>query len=416
MNSKTFCVLPWIHQMVNTDGSIKYCCTASGIVKENPKSLKEEWNNSSMKKIRLDFLNGRKHEQCTTCYTEERYGRNSHRINSNKTWEKYFDFERAKRDTNEDGSISTYPLHLDLRFGNLCNLSCKMCCPNSSTSIDKDFSKIKKIDSVAYNKLWGNTLNLKLDWYKNKDIMNELISYIPHVRKIYLTGGEPTLIPENIEYLQMCIDGGYSENIILQFNSNLTNVNTKLISMFSQFKKIRFGCSIDGTKSVQEYIRAPSNWNKIRNNFIRLYNELSPGKCSFSVNLTVQLLNSIYLTECFTDLIELYQSLDTNRHKFIINTMILHRPIYYAIQNMSPNIKAYTIGKLIMWKQQHPDWGKYFRDGWKKYDSIITQLRGEPTSSISMRDNLQRFYFLDKTKKIKFADALPELYTLMTDG
>ena len=88
--SKTFCALPWMHLSSRPNGHMRVCCTANassvqsadssikagggevGVLKNddgkpanfNTTSLKEAWNNSYMRNVRLQMLAGEKPASC----------------------------------------------------------------------------------------------------------------------------------------------------------------------------------------------------------------------------------------------------------------------------------------------------------------------------------------------------------------
>jgi len=69
-SSKTFCILPWVHQYVGPPGDVKPCCLYEqdmqiGDLKQN--TLEEIWNNDSTKQMRLDMLNGVELPGCAKC-------------------------------------------------------------------------------------------------------------------------------------------------------------------------------------------------------------------------------------------------------------------------------------------------------------------------------------------------------------
>ena len=123
--SKTFCVYPWVHQMIETDGDVKLCCIAETPTSKetgkhmniNRNKLSELWNDPYMQDIRRRMLEGKQVKDCGQCYRKEREGERSMRQVINPTWE-------IESPTT---TVETMPRYLDLRFGNLCNLRCRMC-------------------------------------------------------------------------------------------------------------------------------------------------------------------------------------------------------------------------------------------------------------------------------------------------
>ena len=80
-NNKSFCILPFIHTHLNTEGDVFPCCvgwtpdrkTRIGYIKDN--SLEELFNTPVMKQLRLDMVDGkRRPDFCEPCYKFEDNG------------------------------------------------------------------------------------------------------------------------------------------------------------------------------------------------------------------------------------------------------------------------------------------------------------------------------------------------------
>ena len=87
-NSKTFCIMPWIHCATQTNGAVQLCCVASPIKELNLNNMTwdEVWNSEQYKDARLKMLSDEKVSYCTNCYKEEASGIKSHRQNENEVW------------------------------------------------------------------------------------------------------------------------------------------------------------------------------------------------------------------------------------------------------------------------------------------------------------------------------------------
>ncbi len=165
-------------------------------------NLAEARNAPLLKDVRQAMLEGRWHSACTRCETEEKSGIRSRRIYETEIWQKQLNAERAVRSTRCDGEIEPdqFPLaHLDIRFGNLCNLKCRSCGPTDSSKWYSD-----------YKKLWGakfreSSVQVTLHdeqgrivpspdlytWYESPNFWSQLDQVMPGIRQLYLVGGEP---------------------------------------------------------------------------------------------------------------------------------------------------------------------------------------------------------------------------------
>jgi len=133
--SKTVCILPWIHMYANADGNVLPCCigdykTPLGNTGNTP--IKEIWNNSEYKKLRLQMLNNEQPSVCRQCWKHEEVGNESSRIHMNT---KFAKFMPIVNETNDDGSLDEMKLrYMDIRWSNICNFKCRTCSATYSSS------------------------------------------------------------------------------------------------------------------------------------------------------------------------------------------------------------------------------------------------------------------------------------------
>ena len=73
---------------------------------------------------------------------------------------------------------------------------------------------------------------------------------------LYLIGGE-MMIHRHFKFLEECVESGDAKNMILQYDTNLTNIPEKVLGYWSHFKELWIGFSIDGMGPELEYMRAP---------------------------------------------------------------------------------------------------------------------------------------------------------------
>jgi MoaA/NifB/PqqE/SkfB family radical SAM enzyme len=148
----TFCVKPFLELNVMTTGIVKPCCLFYPTISngDRPMSVYENdimeiWNSDDMLEARRKLVNGQPLRQCAYCYAQEGTGANSLRIDETAGWahgalnpkgETIQDL-KVKAVLN-DFSVPAGPEWVNLDVGNLCNLKCRMCHPNSSSEIAAD--------------------------------------------------------------------------------------------------------------------------------------------------------------------------------------------------------------------------------------------------------------------------------------
>jgi len=299
---KTYCSFPFQHQYIHMSGSVRLCCATmenatdkkGNRIHMNNDSLQKIWNSDYMKEARLKMKNGEVLEACTKCIDQEARGYKSMREESGQ--------EENINNVNADGSMDTMPNSMELHFGNVCNLKCKMCGQDYSNQIgkeilqigekDKDFLKWVYKQSGNVNN-WTNNLSVEYTWFRNEKTKNKLIDYVSkHITKLTIIGGEPTVIPEFYELLDYCYKNNTLQDKNITIVTNLTNTNPKMTQWLPKIKVWTIWASIDGLGDITEYIRYPSNFKKVVENlnfYKKLLLESNNGRIVFSP--AVQLLN-----------------------------------------------------------------------------------------------------------------------------
>lgn len=288
--NKSFCAVPFVSIMVNTDTTVRYCCMVKGSYNKIKKPdnsvytckdnfINDAWNSNDMRNIRKAMIKGDEIEGCSVCYLQEKSGRTSNRQHSIQEWTYRLGKEnldrRIEQAKHNDGIIDDDIVYLDLRLGNLCNLKCRMCNPWNSSQIAKEHIELNNKDknySEVWKKNFGNFPISVLDdqqWFDHDIMWDQVVSLIPSLKKVYMTGGEPTLIKNNFKFMQSCIDQG-RKDILLFFNTNCTNVNKTFLDLISKFDNININVSVDGINSVNDYIRYPSKWKSIDENLQKI--------------------------------------------------------------------------------------------------------------------------------------------------
>ncbi len=288
-----FCVLPWNSINLRNNGDMRVCCNANsytenrGILRHDDKTPynagKDNWedarNSKLLKEIRVSMMNDEWHHECERCRQEELSGSKSRRIYEMENYD--LSAVKAFKHTKEDGTIDTNTLpikYLDLRYGNFCNLKCRMCGPTDSHMWYPDQVKLggpeyidthEKIELVQNDN--GKWYTDQYDWFKNAEhYWNQLEENFSSVEKLYIVGGEPLIIDEHYETLQWIIDKGFAENIEIEYNTNLTNIPDRVLKYWEHFAEVRIGASVDGYGKVFEYQRPPAKWDKVYSNMLKL--------------------------------------------------------------------------------------------------------------------------------------------------
>lgn len=134
-------------------------------------------------------------------------------------------------------------------------------------------------------------------WWAQPDVMfGEILGQPDRLRYIIFQGGEPLLVKEFDDILDVIIENGSANKVTFEIVSNLTVLKETTLKKLEHLKQINFGASIDGIGPILEYIRYPAEWATIEENIARL-SSLSNVQVSF--NTAVQAYNLMDLPNIF---------------------------------------------------------------------------------------------------------------------
>lgn len=329
-SNSSFCVLPFIWLTWDQNGAYRLCCEDKGIIHDSmlwsiqKNNILEMRNSNLMSWIRKNMLLWIENSQCVVCKNKESLGLKSMRETFNQKYVSKFDYILQNTD------ISTWKFscdiyYLDIRFSNLCNLSCRMCWSGASTwrsEIDKKLGR-ENYDQV-FSELWDD------------DELFDANGPLQYLETIYIAGGEPFMDKTFIKFLHFLIDTGKSLYIVLKINTNLTILPQKYLKLLKKFKKVEFVASCDGYGKMYEYIRIWWKWDIFIKNLLTLIQFL-PELWKWSkidMNTVIQ-IDNIY------NIPKLY--LLCNKLGLRIILSMLHSPENMFIWNIPDNEKQKVI-------------------------------------------------------------------------
>jgi MoaA/NifB/PqqE/SkfB family radical SAM enzyme len=132
-------------------------------------------------------------------------------------------------------------------------------------------------------------------WWANHDVMfGEILSEPNRLRCITFQGGEPLLVKEFDEILDLLIANDAASHVTFEIVSNMTVLKQSTLEKLAQLKQVHLCASIDGIGSYLEYIRYPALWSDIEKNLAQIA-ALPNVVRTFSV--AVQLYNLLHVTD-----------------------------------------------------------------------------------------------------------------------
>lgn len=442
--SPSFCVLPWIHLATRPNGDMRICCVANasgadngdytvGLVKkENGRPANfsrdlptEAFNNDYMKSVRKTMLEGAVPASCTKCFKEEEEGISSKRIWETGTWHLHekLDIKELIAETQADGTVPYKLQYLDLRLGNTCNLKCIMCSPHDSSMWTPEHKKVYPLFQsplIKKQMKWDKELH-ENTWYENPKFWNEVYEQIPNIKQLYFAGGEPLLIKEHKVLLLEIIKRGYAKQISLRYNTNGVLVNEEIIEVWSQFKKVKVGVSLDGLGKRGEYIRYPLNWKTVEKNLMLLDN--APDNIQTNIAMAVQILNIKHVPDFVKWKVNMkFKKVNFDKNAAgqtmgggLVGVHLVWIPTWLSLRVL-PNEDKLEVRKLFK-ELQDWLWNHYTQDiefwqvnpyGWKRWEGILDWMDAEDHTNL-LSDFKEYIDTMDLQRKTDFKIVFPEL-------
>ena len=398
--SSTFCMYPWIHFHAYPTGAAYPCCMADmqfpiGDMRKN--TIKEIWNQAPMKEIRRQMLKEQSVSACSRCYEQESIGVVSGRMSANKHHGHQIN---RIHETKQDGTLDKFELtYWDIRFSNLCNLSCRSCGHIFSSSWYQDQVKLAGPEWKKTHKALNYAGRFETDAW------DQLVDHIEHVEQIYFAGGEPLLMEEHYKILDELVRRKKFD-VRLIYNTNFTHTNLKDRSVFEYWKlfdSVSVGASLDGSGQYGEYIRKGTEWSKIEQNRIDML-KICPN-VDFYISPTLSIMNAWHLPDFHRDWVErgLIKPQD-------INVNILQDPPYYRIDiapiKYKQRLRIKYKEHLELLKNQDP-----LQRASSGFNSAINFMMA--TDNTHLIDTFWRkTHELDAIRSEQILDVIPELVAL----
>jgi sulfatase maturation enzyme AslB (radical SAM superfamily) len=399
--SKNFCIMPWIGVATDPSGGIHPCCWMS--LEDMYKGDIQEYQTSDyLNNLKTNFLQGKWPTACERCKASEENGLDSKRIRENYQWQ-----------NDKKGDWNNLPDEfqiIDLRLSNRCNLGCISCIPKSSSFI---FKEMKKHGIDAFPKHYRSSFNFTKDNdlinpYTDNDIDN-LTNLIGENSRIYITGGEPSLIKKVSALLHSLREKGYNKSVRLQFNSNFQAFNSDWVDLLKDFKGEMWP-SLDGIGNTAEYVRYPCNWNRVETNLKRFIKECP--HWDIRIMPTVSILSIFNLLELhkwvFEELVTDRSQITNRKIRISVNNR-LFQPKYLDIRNLPSELKDIARKDLETIKEKYGQYESMF----KYLDHVMSHLDIAP--EIDFKETIDALERVDKVRNTDWKEIYPQIAKFLKD-
>ena len=373
LTNRNFCPVPWTGLMYNSDGSIKNCIRSSapiGNIHDHP--VQDIVNNVKNIHTRFNMIINEPGSRCSPCYELETT-KNSFDIISDRVF--YLKELKAVPLSTYD-EPTTFDLHtVDVRWSNLCNFSCVYC-------------------SSEFSSQWANELGIKINTpeeEKKKEFKEYIFKHAAQLKHVYMAGGEPLLMKENLEFLELLKEKNPDVN--LRINTNLSKVDTRIFDLICTFKNVHWVISIETIEEEYEYIRYGGKWTDFTDN-LNIVRNLDH-KVSF--NMLHFILNYQSIFGC----IDYLKSLGFHNNSFIIGTLL--QPNYLNIRHLPDSMLNFVKEELTKRINEHP--GFLLENGYRNVLEYINQ-----STEKNLAESFRQLKLLDERRGLNSTKIFNKLY------
>lgn len=295
--------------MYNFDGDVKTCIRSSEPIGNiQDQSIEEIVTNGKSCDTRQRMLNNEPGKRCDPCYELEQEG-NSFNIISDR---RYYLRELKSVPLNTYNSSDTFELQkIDIRWTNLCNFSCVYCSPEFSSKWAQELNRTQQVPTKA----------------QREQFKDYIFARAKQLKHVYLAGGEPLLMKENQELLELLLD--VNPDVGLRINTNLSDTDTRVFDLACKFKNVHWIVSAETMGDEYNYIRHGGDWATFCRNLRRIKD--AGHKITFNMLYFVLNTFSVFkFIDKFTD------AWNFHPNAFVLGPLLT--PEYLNIRNLPENV------------------------------------------------------------------------------
>jgi len=374
LTNPTFCPMPWTGMMYNFNGEVKNCIRSAGplgdIKDQNIESILIGNNQLRQQQI----VDQQPVETCHTCYDLERGKKGFDHIS-----DRVFYIRELKNIPTDTYQVGRFDLRtVDVRWTNLCNFACVYCGPEFSSR-------------------WSDELKIRPkvpDQQQLMDFKNYIYDHAGQLKHVYLAGGEPLLMKENLTLLEKL-----NPDTNVRINTNLSKVDTRVFEAICKFPNVHWTVSVETLAEEFEYIRHGGSWTDFLDNLNKI-NQLGH-KISFNMLHFLLNYNSIF------DCVDFLKAQGFHNNSFVIGALLT--PEYLNIRHLPQNVLNSVKSKLQDRINQKP--GYLLEDS---YRNMLHYIDTPFEKNIKL--SLDKLSELDQRRGIDSKTTFKDLYKDIDHG
>ena len=304
IQNKSVCVLPWTGFQLEPSGEVKNCIISKDYIGNiNDTRIKNIVHGEANTMLKEKMLADLKPNNCSGCYLQEKHRTDLSSISSRLYYLKEIGPKTDLKLLEQPKDFSLK--HVDLRWTNSCNQACVYCGPGLSSK-------------------WAQELGVKVNSKKDvrKDVKDFVFENISNLQNVYLAGGEPMLMKENLEFLKLLKEK--NPDCTIRVNTNLSTTQTGIFDLLVSFPNVHWTVSVESLGQEYEYIRHHGSWSDFEKNLATI----KKLKHKISFNMLHFILNYDSLFDC----VDHFRRLGFHDNSFIIGP--LYTPTHLNILNL----------------------------------------------------------------------------------
>ena len=371
----TYCSAPWTHLCsVPGNNSFQPCCGWSPEPNQEtvPFDHQDPLNHPWMQQLRQRMLNNEYIDGCNLCYMHEKDRDTSLRRNFDRMY----------------GRVDEVRLrYVEINFGNLCNLKCRMCNSWASSKWITDEIKLGKQHTPLLRR---HVADSHID--------------LAELDRIRVTGGEPLMDQDQILSMLDTVvqhQGGLHNLTVDLINNGSFDMDPRLAELLKSTKLTLLATSVDGMGAVNEYQRTGSRWSELATRLRHYDSCVISGKWHHQIALSLGALNVNQLM-VFCDWIA------TELPHTSVALQPIYHPLWQSVNNLPDAYKRQLIAELEDWEPKSSQWGKMVSN------TVCNLLRAPRNKDIEfMRNEIKK---LDHLRDEDFAIIDPRTYSVIFEN
>lgn len=360
--------------------------------------LEDIWQNPRSQSFRRIMLSSSRPYVCQFCNDQDQAQIPAYRDQENARLKA--DVSNRQAIQQEFMSTLQPPKSIEVRFSNICNLRCRTCNEEYSSSWFKEAADLNpRLSNLKIDKAFQDAA--AFNHFKDVTLKN--------IESIQFLGGEPLIHEEFYQTLEQLILLKKTD-VQIHITTNLTHLHYKdysFLKIIQNFSNVHLALSLDGIEERSEYIRKGSNWESVKKNFrsLQLF-----GNVQLSIYPAISVFNCFHLPDAIDDWIQ---------HKFLLPGQrlafnVVLNPSHYSpyIFNNDERLRLKEKYRLFIESKKDSYHPTLLRDVENYLQSILMIIDNK--IDLQSRAQFQRITrILDQKRNENFLATFPELKTLL---